>query len=275
MDHPDLAYVIDLAQRAGALALVHQGHVERQLKRGTEAVTAADRACQALIIDGLMSRYPDDGVIGEENDDGSAITNRACRRGTRVWVIDPIDGTNNYVTGLDQCAVCIGLLEDGYPTLGVVHDIFNQRTFAAAQGHGAWVLGPTDAPARAIRAATTPMGPSSLVMMTANLMIDGNLAPWAMWLFTQHEWKIRMLGASALETVQVATGAAHIAVTLNGKLWDVAAPAAVLLEAGGRLTTREGVDIFPYNLTDYTGAKVPFVASAPAATGTFLAALRR
>jgi fructose-1,6-bisphosphatase/inositol monophosphatase family enzyme len=274
VDHPDLAFVIDLARRAGALALVHQGHVERQVKRGSEAVTAADRACQALIIDGLKSRFPDDGIIGEENDDGSAITNQAARHGQRVWVIDPIDGTNNYVTGLEHCAVCIGLLDRGQPVLGVVHDLFPGKTYAAAQGHGAWILGRGNEPARQIQANPAPLGPSSIIMMTANLLIDGRLAPWATWLFTQTDWKIRMLGASALETVQVAAGTAHIAVTLNGKLWDVAAPAAILLEAGGLLTTADGRDVFPFDLTGYTGGKVPFIAAAPAASATFLAALR-
>ena len=273
MDHPDLTFIIDLARRAGALALVHQGQVERLEKRGSEAVTAADRACQALIIDGLRSRFPDDGIIGEENDDGSAITNQAARRGGRVWVIDPIDGTNNYVAGMDACAVCIGLLADGDPILGVVHDITNRRTYAAARGQGAWLLTPEGTPRR-IQALPTPLGPSSLIMMTANLIIQGRLAPWVPWLFTGCVWKVRMLGASALETVQVAAGVAHIAVTLNGKLWDVAAAAAIALEAGARITTPQGADVFPIDLTGYDGGKVPFIASAPAATETFLNALQ-
>src|SRR4051812_47726902 len=95
----DLAFVIATARAAGALIRERYGTVERQTKRGDEAVTEADRASQRLIIARLAQRFPDDGVIGEENDDGSAITNRPPRAGTRVWVIDPLDGTNNFVAG--------------------------------------------------------------------------------------------------------------------------------------------------------------------------------
>ena len=67
---------------------------------------------------------------------------------------------------------------------------------------------------------------------------------------------------------------AHGAVTVNGKLWDVAAPAAIVLEAGGTLTDLAGRDIFPYDLTGYVGAKVPFLAAGPAAHGQLLAEIR-
>ena len=95
----DLQYVIELARSAGALVLEHYGKVDRLLKRNDEAVTEADRASQRLIVTGLRKRFPGDGVIGEENETGDAITFDVSNPAGRNWVIDPIDGTNNFIAG--------------------------------------------------------------------------------------------------------------------------------------------------------------------------------
>ncbi len=267
----DLAFVIHLARQAGDLARQHQAGIERLTKRGAEAVTEADRASQRLIVAGLRTRFPDDGIIGEEDDTGAAITNQAPKKGGRVWVIDPIDGTNNYVAGFAAWAVCIGLLEDGVPTLGVVWDPSRQAAYAAAKGQGAWLV--EQGVPRAIRAQATAPGPASIILLTSNLIVGGTLAPWVPRWFTTSEWKFRMLGSAALECVQIGAGTAHASITLNGKLWDVAAAAAVVLEAGGRIVNPAGQDVFPIDLTGYAGAKVPFIAAAPLAVAPVLAAM--
>jgi myo-inositol-1(or 4)-monophosphatase len=89
-------------------------------------------------------------------------------------------------------------------------------------------------------------------------------------LIGQTAWKTRILGSAALDAIQVAAGVAHAAVTVNGKLWDIAAPAAVVLEAGGVMTDLAGKPIFPFNLRNYQGAKVPFLAATPKAHPTLL-----
>lgn len=120
----ELRLAIGLAQEAGRAIQGLAGRIERKTKRGgEEAVTVADRAAQRLIVAGLLAAYPDDGIIGEESDDGATITNRPPTKGQRIWVIDPIDGTNNFINGLGNFAVCIGLLDAGEPVLGVVHDV--------------------------------------------------------------------------------------------------------------------------------------------------------
>ena len=178
----------------------------------------------------------------------------------RVWVIDPIDGTNNFVAGLGNFAVCIGLLERGEPVLGVVYDVTRELVYAAARGEGAW-LG-----TRRLRVAQHPLTDSSMIMLTSNLLTPrGTLPGWVTRWLGQTNWKMRMLGSAAVEAVQVAAGVAHASVTLHGKLWDVAAPAAIVMEAGGLITTFDGRPIFPFDLRNYTGAKVPFLASAPVA----------
>jgi myo-inositol-1(or 4)-monophosphatase len=265
----DLQFIRQLAADASAGILRQYGHVARLTKTHAattdEAVTEADRASQRLIINGLKKQFPTDGIIGEESDSGKSITFDVSDVNGRNWVIDPIDGTNNFISGLGAFAVCIGLLDHGYPVLGVVLDVTRGLTYSAAKGLGAFV---NDRP---IHVAQTPLGDSTMIMMTSNLLDSyGQCPAWACRWISQTVWKTRILGSAALEAVQVAAGVAHGAVTCNGKLWDVTAPAAIVLEAGGLITSLSGSPIFPFNLQNYTGAKVPFLAAGPAAQKTLL-----
>jgi len=136
----DLQYAIELARGAGKIALDHWGKVERLTKThvaaSAEAVTEADRASQRFIVAGLRRRFADDGIIGEESETGSSITFECPDTDGRVWVIDPIDGTNNFVAGLGAFAVCIGLLEKGRPALGVVFDVTRDLCTPPRRGKG-------------------------------------------------------------------------------------------------------------------------------------------
>ncbi|HSZ57167.1 MAG TPA: inositol monophosphatase [Tepidisphaeraceae bacterium] len=256
----DLQYAIELARGAGKIVLDDYGKVARLTKRHAEAVTEADRASQRFIVGGLRKRFAGDGIVGEENETGEAITAEIPNPDGRVWVIDPIDGTNNFIAGLGNFAVCIGLMERGFPVLGVVFDVTRDQLFSAAKGEGAWLGN------QRLHVLTTPLSDSSMIMLTSNLLDSAGRCPqWACRWLGQTNWKLRILGSAALEAVQVAAGVAHGAVTMNGKLWDVAAPAAIVLEAGGLITTPRGVPVFPYDLRNYDGAKVPFLAAAPAA----------
>jgi myo-inositol-1(or 4)-monophosphatase len=258
----DLKYVIELARAAGALVMDNYGKVDPLLKRNDEAVTEADRASQRLIVSGLRRRFPTDGVVGEENETGDAITFEVANPGGRNWVIDPIDGTNNFIAGLGIFAVCIGLLEAGKPVLGVVYDVTRDQLYAAAAGQGAW-LG-----TQKLEASKAPLGDKAMLMLTSNLVCaDGKAPPYARRWLDQTNWKIRMLGSACVEAMMVASGVALGAVTLNGKLWDVAASAAIVMEAGGIVTDPGGHAIFPFDLAGYKGAKVPYVMAGVGAHG--------
>jgi len=269
----DLQFATELARAAGAIALSHYGKVERLTKTHAattlEAVTDADRATQRHIVAGIRRRFPGDGIIGEENDTGDAITFECEHPMGRNWVIDPIDGTNNFIAGLGNFAVCIGLLEGGMPVLGVVYDVTRDQMYAAAQGEGAWIG------TKRMRVLDTPLGEASMLRLTSNLVDNAGRCPqWACKWLGQTMWKTRILGSAALEAVYVAAGVAHGAVTVNGKLWDAAAPAAILLEAGATMTDLTGKVIFPFQLANYSGAKVPFLAAGPAAHAVLLAQIR-
>ena len=269
----DLQFATELARAAGAIAVSHYGKVERLTKTHAattaEAVTDADRATQRHIVAGLRRRFPDDGIVGEENETGDAITFECTNPAGRNWVIDPIDGTNNFIAGLGNFAVCIGLLDGGMPGLGVVYDVTRDQVYAAARGEGAWVG------TRRMRALETPLSDSSMLMLTSNLIDKAGRCPqWACRWLGQTTWKTRILGSAALEAIYVAAGVAHGAVTVNGKLWDAAAPAAILLEAGATMTDLTGKPIFPFELANYGGAKVPFLAAGPAAHPALLQQIR-
>jgi myo-inositol-1(or 4)-monophosphatase len=269
----DLQYSLELARSAGKIILDHFGHVRRLTKThaaaNAEAVTDADRASQRHIVAALKRRYPNDGIVGEESDTGDSITFDCPNPAGRVWVIDPIDGTNNFVAGFENFCVCIGLLEAGRPVLGVVYDVCRDLPYAAAAGEGAWLNN------KRLQAITTPLSESSLIMMTSNLLDkQGKLPAFAARWLAQTNWKLRILGSAAIEAVQVAAGIAHGAITVNGKVWDIAAPAAIVLEAGGVLSDLEGKPIFPFRLAGYAGAKVPFLAAGPAAHPALLREIR-
>ena len=261
----DLQFAIDLARGAGKIVLEHYGKVRRLTKRYAEAVTDADRASQRFIAAGLRRRFPEDGIIGEENDTGDAITFDVPDPDRRIWVIDPIDGTNNFIAGIGAFAVCIGLLDRGMPVLGVVFDVTRDLIYSSAKGEGTWLGN------QRLTVLDTPLSDSSMLMLTSNLLdAKGHLPGWVTRWLGQTNWKVRILGSAAIEATQVAAGVAHGAITMNGKLWDVVAPAALVLEAGGMVTDLRGNPVFPFNSHAYEGAKVPFLAAAPAAQDELL-----
>ncbi len=85
---------------------------------------------------------------------------------------------------------------------------------------------------------------------------------------------MRVIGSAALEAVTVAAGIAHGAITIHCKLWDIAAAAAIVLEAGGTVTRPDGTPLFPFDLTGYAGAKTPFLVAGPQAHGELLEFMR-
>lgn len=126
-----------LARKAGAIALEHFARVESlpvTMKGHLDLVTEADRAVERFIAAGLQRLFPDDGLLGEE---GSGQDSRSGR----LWVVDPIDGTANFVRGNDQWAVSIGLFEGGHPRFGVIHVPARGQTFRGGPGQPATLNG--------------------------------------------------------------------------------------------------------------------------------------
>ncbi len=194
----------------------------------TDVVTQADRAVEVLLRRRLLEQRPDDALLGEEGDDHPGTS------GVR-WVIDPIDGTVNYLYGLRDCAVSVAAEHDGVQVAGAVVGILVDVEYAAAVGHGATrdgrPIAVRSSPPVGQRLVTTGFGYRPEVR-THQARCLATLLPAVR--------DIRRMGSSALDICHVADGSADAYVEEGSQPWDWAAAAVVLREAGGRFGVLAG-----------------------------------
>ncbi|MFO7167616.1 MAG: inositol monophosphatase family protein [Chloroflexota bacterium] len=225
-----LNFVAELARRAGALLRDGLGSTHAvELKSAFEVVTDVDRASEALIVEALAERFPDHTIISEEG--GGAERGSEFR-----WLIDPLDGTNNYAHGFPFFAVSIGLLRGDQLALGVVYDPLRDELFAAERGRGATCNG------RPLRVSGTASLAASLVSTgfpyTYSAGGENNLREFDM--LQARTQGVRRAGAAALDLAYVAMGRLDAHWELRLSPWDAAAGALLVLEAGGRVTDWRG-----------------------------------
>ncbi|MFN4172622.1 MAG: inositol monophosphatase family protein [Pseudorhodobacter sp.] len=212
-----------LAQEAGDLALTHFGHLSQgdvSSKGPLDLVTEADRAVEALIVARLRAAFPQDGILGEE---GGMLPGTSGR----IWVIDPIDGTFNFVRGGKDWAVSIGLWHNGQPVAGVVHVPVQALTLAG---------GVADAPTL----NGTPLPPLTAYQpdRAAVSVSLGRAIPsmdrLAMLRFLTDEAGImfRCCNAATLSLIEVATGEVDGHVGYGESVWDVMAIWPILTALG-------------------------------------------
>ncbi|MFI1012776.1 inositol monophosphatase family protein [Streptomyces sp. NPDC020965] len=218
-----LELAIRAARMAGDLLLrgLTEGPLSVQTKSApTDLVTDLDRRSEALIVELLTDRRPDDGVLGEEGGE------RPGTSGVR-WVIDPLDGTGNYVSGNPGFVVSIAAEVDGAATVGVVHDPSRQETFSAVRGRGARRDGRTLAPDRA---ATLQQA-----LVSTGFSSDLDLRSRQADLATRVVGRVRDLrnsGSAALDLCWVAAGRLDAYYEAGLYRWDHAAGALIAAEAG-------------------------------------------
>ena len=193
-------------------------------------VTDADRATERLLRAGLAQHRPADGVVGEEFPD----TGSARRR----WVLDPIDGTNNFVRGVPVWATLIGLLDGDDAVLGVVSAPALGRRWWAERGHGAWSSALGGAPRRLWVSTARELGAASLAYSElTEWERAGRLGPFLE--LCRRVWRTRGFG-DFWSYVLVAEGAVDLAAEPDLALWDMAALAPIVVEAGGAFTGLDG-----------------------------------
>ncbi len=205
-------------------------------KADGSVVTEADLAIQSRLAEELRGLLPDIPLLGEEmeaSDQLSLLTQ--AREG--LWCLDPLDGTNNFATGLPVYSISIALLRQGVPWLGLVYDPCRGELFSALKGQGAWLN-------------DRPLGVQSFgrPLRRALAVIDFKRLPkdLARDLISQpptHSW--RYLGSGAIEWCWLAAGRCHVYLHGQQKLWDFAAGALVFMETGGVAMTLEGRPLFP------------------------------
>jgi myo-inositol-1(or 4)-monophosphatase len=225
-----LDFTIGLARRAGILLLsMLEGQRAVELKSPFELVTDADHASEALIVAAIAQQFPDHAILAEES--GGAVAESGY-----TWLIDPLDGTNNYAHGFPVFSVSLGLLKDGALLLGVIYDPSRDELFSAERGQGARCNG------RRIQVSNT-LSLSAALIATGfpydyATNPDNNTREFSA--LAGRVQGVRRPGSAALDLAYVASGRFDAHWELRLQPWDSAAGALLVAEAGGRLSDWRG-----------------------------------
>jgi len=237
-----LGAVVRLAVQAGAeiLRVYNSSDFTVEEKADSSPLTAADLASHHAILDGLAALTPDIPVLSEES---ASLPYAQRRRWTRYWLVDPLDGTREFIKRNGEFTVNIALIEEGVPALGVVHVPVTQTTYSAARGLGAFKQVATAAP-QPIHVRMLGQGP---VMVVGSRSHRGSSLNSFLERLGAHE----MVGmGSSLKLCLVAEGMADIYPRLGPTSeWDTAAAQCVVEQAGGFVTTT-GMQPLRYNTKD-------------------------
>ncbi len=216
-----ISVALELA--VSALEPFTPGAIDHQLKEGGDPVTAADEAVNAVLADYLPE--PGDGWLSEETADDAARL--ACRR---VWVVDPVDGTREFIQGLPEWCVSIGLVENGKAVAGGICNPAAGETMLGAEGFGVTLNGVavTGHSARSLE--------GEVVLASRSEVRRGE---WER--FAGCDFTVRPMGSVAYKLARVGAGLDPVTWTLVPKHeWDVAAGAALVSASGGVVLTLEG-----------------------------------
>jgi len=217
---------VEAARAAGAIALKYfRGRFEVMLKPDATPVTQADREAERAIVEILGRAFPDHGVLGEEFGGHGSTEVR--------WIIDPIDGTKNFVRGIPVWATLIGLEERGEITVGVIHNPVTGELYTARRGGGAFLNGE-----RIRVSAIAELGGATLVH--AGLGLFREAGRW--------ESFVRLVDATERQRGfgdysgygLVAEGKAELYLEVDLKPWDLAPCKILVEEAGGRFSDLDG-----------------------------------
>jgi histidinol phosphatase-like enzyme (inositol monophosphatase family) len=210
----ELEVAMRVARAAGEIGLRYWGQgLTVESKLDLSPVTQADREAEALIARELEAAFPEDGLLGEEG---------ARKEGARLWIIDPIDGTRDFIRGHTHWAVLIGLEGNGQVLAGVAYFPARDEMFWAARGEGAWMNG------QRIRASSVERADQAVLCVNGLNAIEPD---WA--LRMRPFWAVRSFGGCR-DAVMVARGQADLWVDPNAMPWDVAALSIIAAEAGAR-----------------------------------------
>jgi histidinol-phosphatase len=229
----DLEVALSLADAADAITVDRFGAVDLRVdaKPDLTPVSDADLAVETLLRERLATARPDDAVLGEEFGGDTQISGRQ-------WVIDPIDGTKNFVRGVPVWATLIALLVDGVPQVGVISAPALVRRWWASSGQGAHAQGPDG--------SVRPIAVSQVRELPAASLAFSSLSGWhdrgirdEFIAVTDAVWRVRGYG-DFYNYCLVAEGAVDIAAEPEVSLWDLAPLDILVREAGGTFTALDG-----------------------------------
>ena len=253
MVSPEFLARIEAAKRAvsAQTELLHRefGRAESRWKSDGTRVTAVDVAISENIFRELGAQFPEDQFFSEElteTDQPIPVTARFS------WVLDPIDGTNNFALGIPHCAISLGLCEHGVPVYGVVYDLSRRTLMQGGPGFG---MHDGD---RAVKVLNVAPHRESIVGF--HRPFEPSLLPAANAVLG--EFKIRGLGSATLHLAYVAAGLFDGCVDFNVKIWDLAAAIALVRGAGGEIYFLNGEQL-PMKTFDLKMGRIVYVAGGP------------
>jgi len=223
----ELDLAIEAARGAGAIVRSLYGAglpaVEKG-DRGDSPLTEADTRANEALRRSITDAFPDDGWLSEESRDTAA---RLTKR--RVWIVDPLDGTKEFLRTIPELAVCVALVEDGVPIVGVTYNPIREEMFAAARGVGAWVNG-------------DPLHVSEVSELScAVVLASRSETERGEWDRFRGKFRLEVCGSVAYKLALVAAGRGDATFTLTPKNeWDICSSACVVECAGGRVTDLAG-----------------------------------
>ncbi len=231
----DLEIAVEAASRGSEAIKPWFGRLHKaDFKSEVDPVTEVDRRSEALIIATVKEAHPNDAILAEES--GGDPLGLA-----RVWIIDPLDGTVNFLHGVPHVGVSVALYEYGLPRVGVVVDVFRDEVFAAVSGRGAFLNG------EAIGVSTQDDLGAALVATGFPYDRRQHAAAYSAIVgeMLTHIQGIRRMGTASLDLAWVACGRYDAFWELKLAPWDVAAGILLIREAGGHVTNLAGVSARP------------------------------
>lgn len=237
----DISFIGDLAVQAGKLAIEMREGVEVKNKSGpSDKVTAADLELSRILRKRIGERFPEDEIISEEDAEHSP-----CEGDQRVWLIDPIDGTENYVLNDGQYSVMIGLVVNCKPVFGWVYAPVHKTLYFGGPEYGSWSETENEERTRISDLDNlNEEGKKRLIMGRR----DRKSHPW---IFELPDVEVVKSGSVGLKVAKILDDKADMYVHLAGKLkvWDTAGPSAIALGAGLEVGRLEGNGL-PFNFSE-------------------------
>lgn len=246
------SFASELANDARAIAARYRSNMGVSSKMDRSVVTEADHQIQRRMCSAIRDRFPTHAVLCEETADYLAEM-PSPHEAEFCWVIDPLDGTRNYVRGIPCCCTSIALLQNGQPIVGVIGDMNTPDLYTAVIDQGARL---NDSPLST--ASIETMGKPVVSFQTPRTGDDMDRLPsWT------RNVRVRNLGSTAMHLAYVASGTLDGAVCLDCRLWDFAAGYLLVTESGGRMTCEHGAPLFPLDIHADLSREMTLVAACP------------
>jgi len=233
--HPLLNTAVKAARRAGAIinrAALDRGALQVRSKGVNDYVTQVDHAAESAIIDAVQTAYPDHAILGEES--GALERSKAEYR----WIIDPLDGTTNFIHGFPQYCVSIAVQHRGRTAHGVVYDPGRNELFTASRGAGAFLDDRRVRVSKCVQLKEALVGTGFPFKEVARLSLYMRQLRTVMTSCSG----VRRAGAAALDLAYVACGRMDAFWEMGLSSWDMAAGALMIQEAGGLVGDLSGED---------------------------------